>query len=690
MSQTQLDLNAELDAARGAVRRRSYAAAVAHLTNIVPHAPAHPAVTAVLDDLVATAPDPRRLLPSGPAGYGAAAVHAYALGKTGRADEAYQLLRQLVPANPGNGAIDWALPWLEAGTLTAAQRAEAVSLFFVSAHHRGFGNRARLEPHEADLVRRWLPHVQAFMAGRPLDDPFYSAYVPLLRKTGRQDEALRIVRARHQAAPSYESAVSLAATLRDAGDFGGWLEASRECLKFRPDDVAVRLDLGDCFWEEQGKLDEAERWYADALRLEPKHPWAWPSLWAVRCLRTGEARWRDELEDYAAAHPDDGRTRAVLGRLTPFFASFVHPADATVNIMNQLAGQVEQALAKGESAAGLSGTVRVTATGLEYPSCRRSIDRQLELWGGKIEVQRDIRGMQSPDPRRPRVPVRYRVWEYDGLTPRPAVPPPPPEVAQLVGAIAQTHYDLGAWSAAAGNVAGRLGPAALAGLLGVMAHPPAPPAGWRMWDWTARVQVAAALVIGHLEPAWQGSARRQALFDLANGPADWTTLAAVVALTAAALEQPAIAPEVGRLFADLYQDLPRPGADWFEHTILNCHLRLPGLPPAERQTLRAARAACEARSGKPLTDAEGAAKVFLARPLPKGVAADDLARLVIQAFAHKAGRDHPGFPDALKSTLMLTEVFLRGAEGEVKEYLSEQAAVLRLIAKETVPGSGAA
>src|SRR5262249_39217243 len=159
-----------------------------------------------------------------------------------------------------------------------------------------------------------------------LDDPFYSMYVPLLRKAGQQEESLRIVRARHAAAPSFESAVSLAATLRDGRDFDAWFAACQECMKLRPEDVAVRLDMGDCFWEEQGNLAAAEYWYADALRLQPDHPWA-ASLLAVRRLRTGEARWRDELEAVAEAQPDNGRARVVLGRITPFFAEFIHPAD---------------------------------------------------------------------------------------------------------------------------------------------------------------------------------------------------------------------------------------------------------------------------------------------------------------------------------------------------------------------------
>jgi tetratricopeptide (TPR) repeat protein len=685
MNQPQLDLNAELTAARTAVGARDHTNAVAHLANLVPHVPAHPVVMGVLDELVYTSPDPMQLVPDGPANYGMAAIRAYALGRSGRFGEAYQILRQLAQANPGNAIIDWALPWLEAGALTERQRSEAVTLFLISANQRGFGGRPHLQPDEIAIVRRWLMYLQAVLASKSLDDPLYTAYIPLLRKSGGQDEAMRIVRARYDHAPSYESAVSLAATLRDAKDFVSWYDACQKCLSFQPDDVHTRLDLGDCFWEAQGKLDEAERWYADAVRIQSDEPWAYPSVLAVRYLRTGEKSWRDELEDYAWANPGNDRARVVLGRLTPFFADFIHPADATVNIVNELAAKVEQAVnAEGGSTSDVAGKVTVTTTGLEYPSCRTSIDRQLQLWGGKVEVQRDIRGMQSPDPRQPRAPVHYRIWEYDGQTPRPVVAPPSPEVAQLVEAIAHTRYDLGGWCGYANQVAGRLGVANVPGLLGVMAYPPAPPAGWRMWDWTARVQVAAALVIGHLEPTWEGSTRRQVLLDLANGPADWTTLAAVVALTAAALEQRTIAPEVSRFFTDLYKDLPRPGADWFENTILNCHLRLPGLSQAERNAVRATRAEYEARLVKQiLSEAEATAQMFLSRPLPEGVEQTDMGRLVIHAFATKNGRDHPGFKGVLDASLMLTEATVESAEGEMQQYLREQLAVLRLIQKET-------
>ena len=55
---------------------------------------------------------------------------------------------------------------------------------------------------------------------------------------------------------------------------------------------------------------------------------------------------------------------------------------------------------------------------------------------------------------------------------RPTIAPPQPEVAAAIGSIAATTYDLGTWVGYAVNVAARLGPDSLDGLLGVMAHPP--------------------------------------------------------------------------------------------------------------------------------------------------------------------------------------------------------------------------
>jgi tetratricopeptide (TPR) repeat protein len=682
MSQTY-DPNAEFQAAQAAIQQGRHTDATVHLSRIIPDHASHPAIVGLLERLVTSAPDPLALVPPGPADYGTAAVHAFALGRVGRGAEAYGILRQLAPSSPANGIIDWALPWLDSGALDAAQRDEAVMLFFVSANAR-FSNRKELPPEPVAIIRRWLPHVQAMMSTRPYDDPYHTCYVPLLRQAGAMDEAIRVARARHQAVGDYSSGASLASTLREARDFDGFFAANKELLTIAPSDVPARLDMGDCYWEDLGKLDEAERWYAESVQLKPEHEWAWPSLLAVRYLRNRNPDDLERLEDYVDAQPQNQRGAVCLARVTPFFADFVYPADASINNMNQIAQQVEQALASGQGGP-ITGTIKLTLTGLETPSCQVSVDRQLQRWGGGVKLEREVRGMQSPDPREPRVPVHYRLWVHENLIARPAVEQPPPPVAEAIAALARSRYDLGTWAGHAVGIAERLGEANIPALLGVMAIPPDAPQGVRMWDWMARMQMATTLVIGALAER-EGSAGRQVLIDLANGPLDWATAAAVVALTVLAQRDPRCAPEVRQLFAEVYQGLPRPGADFYENVLLNCRLRLPGVPAEERAAVRAERRTYIARTQERISDAELAARVFLSRPRPESVAEDDVARIVIGAFARNINRDHPGLRGALQGSLMFTDVHLASAEGDLREYFEEQARVLRLIQAEMFPG----
>src|SRR5262245_27694348 len=488
MNAPPIDPNAELRAAQTAIQNRQHPAAVVHLARLLPEFPTHPLVTGLLDELIDTAPDPHQLIPPDGVDYGIGAVLTYLLGRLGRVTEAYNILRQLAHATPDNGIIDWALPWLDAGQLSDEQRAWAVPLFFVSANAR-FGIRKNVPPEAVAVVKRWLPHVRAVMAGKPYDDLIYTAYIICLRQADEMDEAIRVCIERHRLAGSYHSAVSLAATYREGKRFDEWFEAEQEMLRMEPNDIPTRLALGDCFWSEQGKLAEAEKWYVDALRLEPENAWAKPSLLAVRYLLTKDPRSRTELEDYVDAQPDNNRAQDCLARVTPFFAEFTYPADASINNLNSVAKQIEDAQSGGDGP--VTGRIKLVITGLDVPSCQRSINRQLELWGGGITLERELRGMQSPDPRQPRVPVRHRLWTYDETTPRPAVPPPPPEVAEAVAQLAMVRYDLNMWMHYASQIGAQLGAGSVAGLLGVMVHPPDPPKGFWMWDWTSRVQFAA-------------------------------------------------------------------------------------------------------------------------------------------------------------------------------------------------------
>lgn len=709
MNPAQFDPNAELHAAQVAIHNRQHQAAVVHLARLLPQYPLHPHVLGLLEQLLAITPDPFQLVPHAPPDYGTAAIQAYVFGRVGRGAEAYAVLRQLASTNHASGIIDWALPWLDARQLSNEQRAEAVSLYFTSAHYR-FGNRKDLPPEAIAVVKRWLPHARQVMTGRPFSDPQFLVYIPMLRQAGEMDEAIRLSQERHRYENSYHSAVSLAATYREARRFNEWLAASHEVLRVAPNDVATRLDLGDCYWEQLKNLEEAEKWYSEALRFEPNQPWAKPSLFAVKFFRTNDAKWRDELEDYAEANPQDPRTQICLGRLTPYFTEFMNPGDASINIMNEVADKVEAAIKSAGSKEPRTGRIKLKTTGLDVPSCRLSIDRQLQLWGGGIALEREVSGMQSPDPRQPRASVRYRLWTYDGTTPRPAVAPPPANVSTAVAQLAVVPYDIGTWSSYAVQIGAQLGEQNISAILGVMAYPPDAPPGIRMWDWTAKIQFAAAFIL-----AGTGPNAFDVLCDLANGPLDWTTAAAVVALVAIARHRLDLAPRVRQLLSELHRDLPRPGAGYYENVILNCHLRLPGLPPDERAAVRAKRAEFEGRSRKPdeftvnlpgkettqpqekpqaqekppgapartrTSEAELAATMFLSRQAPEGVNTFPLIRQVIETFMTPGGRDNPGFAASLDTLVTLAESFARNAKGEAKAYLDEQARVARLIQAE--------
>jgi hypothetical protein len=130
------------------------------------------------------------------------------------------------------------------------------------------------------------------------------------------------------------------------------------------------------------------------------------------------------------------------------------------------------------------------------------------------------------------------------------------------------------------------------------------------------------------------------------------------------------------------RDLPRPGPDWYEHVLLNLHLRLPGLSAAARQELRAARADFEARARTRLTDAELAARMFLARPVPEGWHSPDLARDLIELFARKRLPDDPAFPESVAACLTVAEASVGSSSPDGEAYREEQINVLRLIRAE--------
>jgi ankyrin repeat protein len=161
---------------------------------------------------------------------------------------------------------------------------------------------------------------------------------------------------------------------------------------------------------------------------------------------------------------------------------------------------------------------RAACTSLEAPTLLAAIARVMP----DFELTFPVR--DEPDPRLPIRPVEVRLWRWHDVDelhhePEPALEPPPDEVAAAVGAIARMPYLLRIWSEAARRVA-----LPAPEVAAVMVHPPEAPEYLEPWDWWFRVQVAAALVLSHT------SEGRNALKDIADGPADWSNTAAILAL----------------------------------------------------------------------------------------------------------------------------------------------------------------
>jgi hypothetical protein len=167
----------------------------------------------------------------------------------------------------------------------------------------------------------------------------------------------------------------------------------------------------------------------------------------------------------------------------------------------------------------------------------------------------------EPDPRQPRRPPARPLWRYRGTLVEPALPPPSDTAAERIRQLAHPAWDHppAVYDAAVGLAA-----LDLDDLLGLLVHPPAPPAtplgsALAAHDptlWVRSVQVWACLGLLHhrTDEPWPDSTRRQVLVELAWGVEDWTTEAALFALVTVAWVDPDVRADVAGIAAERLTD----------------------------------------------------------------------------------------------------------------------------------------
>lgn len=377
--------------------------------------------------------------------------------------------------------------------------------------------------------------------------------VRLARRIGKPKEALKLAHALAARHPTSRALITLGATLSEQGDRPSARAAYLRATELDPTNGAVHLDLGDWALEDDDHRT-AKHHYDRALAIDAQQPWALASRTYLDALasegddaRTSPGAARAALRQLAL----DGNDRAMVlhGGLVPFDLSLDPPGTAVVNAAKQLRAQ------------GLTPEGQMAVSSFEPPS---AVHAAASMLGGVDPDELVAFGeIPTPDPRLPRWPVDHTLWTFrepgffGKLRPlravgRPALDPPPPEIARAVATLALEPWSASDWYDAARTTSLSRPPVALAQLLAAMVNTPDQPSvgqpgeadAWDIDAWSFRTMVAAAFLIAGTPGPWLRSARRTALLSALHGPTDWTTTAAILAIGEAARQEPEASDDV--------------------------------------------------------------------------------------------------------------------------------------------------
>jgi tetratricopeptide (TPR) repeat protein len=580
-----LDPESEIWTARQSIISQELEHAVFHLGRALSADPGHDQALELLDELISDAEQPLQLAPLVEGvPYTTAACHAYILAKTKHFPEAMNLMLQVLRVRPDTQYYIWLDQWSQA-------KNEAENTINPSYLHSFLATWIESYPKFVedkiwlDLMLKVLPNLLSRLMEDWLDEQPPNCLVlgaSILRRLDAIDTALDWAIVAHAKAPSWQTAVGKAMVHAQRNEIEEAIEAYREALHSKPEDLSVPLDLGDLLSKHE-RFGEGLKWYDRVLAEEPDHPWATPSRLYVLWLQNGKADYGMALKEYAAKHPNNERAGTLSEHFekqqTVFVKWLPEPTDSIIDVVIQAT-----------SNANMGRLVSLTSSALEAPSARYACNWQLGLADFDPLPDIEIAKLQSPDPREPLGHVEFQLWAYDGM--RPSTPLPKPSVlcSQIVAKLALEPYQLDAWwSYAKYEAQGLLeqidGDPLKGELLSVMVHPPALPEGWTPWIWMQHVQISAAVILGQLELIQETTISDSALSSLLRGPADWSVSAAILALAQLAQSRPEALKDIALLFSERLRSIPEDGPVCYTYPLICNTLRLPGLSEKTRSQL---------------------------------------------------------------------------------------------------------
>ncbi|MEU4743058.1 tetratricopeptide repeat protein, partial [Actinosynnema sp. NPDC023658] len=454
----RLDAEGEVAVARLIMADGDLDHSARHLADALAADPRLPDAHEALTELVARAGGPEQALRHfGPEPertfIGTLAAHAHLCAMAGRWDEAVQELFAVASHEPHR-------PWLDVAWL---HRADLPDLLGPDAAAIAAARFAQPLPDPVEERERppLLPAL-ALLRGCVARHPDHAMLLwcgsTLARRLGAFDEAITWAQRSFDVEPTHEAAVVKGYALRTAGRHDDALAAWQREAARTPEDHDLFLDIADLL-EAVGRPAEGVEWALRAADADPEHPKALATALGLRHVLDDDVRHLVALAGRLRDRPEHTYAADVLARRSRGRSWLGRVPDPTEAVVNVLLDVLEQHEPSPDAA------FRVTLSALEPPSALLALRSAFPLATVTAETAPD------PDLRRPVDDVRHAVWTYDGMVARPAVPPPSPEAAEAVRAVAAFHWPSLPAAYDRAVVLSALDPR---DLLGVLVHPPAP------------------------------------------------------------------------------------------------------------------------------------------------------------------------------------------------------------------------
>lgn len=547
-----LSAEGELALARLALDEGDLTHAANHLAGALAYAPTLPEVHEMLARIAAgTADGGLSLFPLDRHPFiGTVVARAHLLAAAGQPADGLELLAAATAHAP---SADWAgVAWVSEPELPARldpDRIARVLMQVCAAAPDPVPEPAR------PPFASYLQLARHAVTAHPKHGLLLGAASALARRMGEAQTAVDWAAQGVAALPSKLTEVWLGYAYRSAGRIKEALAALYRAVEHDPDDLSVYADIAGTLGD-HGRLEEALSWVDRALARDATFDCAVHTGHRLRYLRDGDLAHLVALADFQREHHDDSHEHTDLAECChnqPWLGRLPAAEETVI-------AAVRQALAAGDTERPAE-QVRVTA--VEPPSAvRTAIDALPHLI--VVDAPPEQTGTERddvPDPRQPRRASARSLWRFEGTRAVPALAPPSESAVERIQRLAQP-----AWPhpPAAYDHAVGLATVSPDDLLGLLVHPPAPPAtplgralaGKDPSLWVRSVQVWACLGLLHhrTDEPWPTSTRRRILLDLVWGVEDWVTEAALFALVTAAWVDPATRTDVAGTVAERLAD----------------------------------------------------------------------------------------------------------------------------------------